>query len=145
MSNQSDRRTTALKWLIAFSLISTSIHFTHNFVEVGSYPSQFAGWTVQLAIVLAWPVLTAIGIRGYGLYRRGRRREAHRLLAAYSLLGISTLGHFLEGTPDVPAFFFATILTDGIAGLSILAFVLSSVRAERHGAPAELVGGESGA
>jgi hypothetical protein len=133
MADGADGRTKLLKWLIAFSLISTSIHFTHNFAEVGEYPSQFAGWTVQVAIVLSWPILTAIGIRGYLLYREGRRQAAHRYLAAYSVLGISTLGHFLEGTPDVPAFFFATIFTDGLAGLSILAFVLLSMRAERQG------------
>lgn len=130
-----------LRWLVTFSVISTGIHFTHNFIEVDNYPSDLAPtWLVQVVIVLAWPVLTAIGIRGYRLYRDGRLREAHLHLAAYSVLGITTLGHFLEGTPDIPPFFFATIFTDGLAGLSILGFVLLSMRAQRQTARAPLAG-----
>jgi hypothetical protein len=122
-----------LRWLITFGVISTGVHFTHNFIEVDSYPSDLAPtWLVQVVILLSWPVLTAIGIRGYRLYRDGRLREAHLHLAAYSVLGITTLGHFLEGTPDIPPFFFATIFTDGLAGFSILGFVLLSMRAERQ-------------
>jgi hypothetical protein len=47
------------------------------------------------------------------------------------VLGITTLGHFLYGVPDIPLVFFATIFTDGIAGFAILAFTLLSVRARR--------------
>jgi hypothetical protein len=126
-------RVRVLRWLITFSVVSTGIHFTHNFVKVDSYPSDLAPpWLVQAVILLSWPVLTAIGVRGYRLYRDGRLHDAHIHLAAYSVLGISTLGHFLEGTPDIPAFFFATIFTDGLAGFSILAFVLLSMRAQRR-------------
>jgi hypothetical protein len=133
MAGGSVDRVRVLKWLIAFSVVSTGIHFTHNFIQVDSYPSELVPpAVVQVVIVLSWPVLTAIGIRGYRLYRDGRLREAHVHLAAYSVLGITTLGHFLEGTPQIPPFFFATIFTDGLAGLSILAFVLLSARAERQ-------------
>jgi hypothetical protein len=126
-------RVRVLKGLIAFSVLSTGIHFTHNFIQVDSYPSQLVPpAVVQVVIVLSWPALTAIGIRGYRLYRDGRLREAHLHLAAYSVLGITTLGHFLEGTPQIPPFFFATIFTDGLAGLSILGFVMLSMRAERQ-------------
>jgi hypothetical protein len=134
-----------LRALMAFSVISTGIHFTHNFVEIDRYPSGILPeWAIQAVILLSWPVLTAIGIRGYRLYREGRLREAHLHLAAYSTLGLATPGHFLEGTPDIPAFFFATIFTDALAGLSILAFVLVSMRAQRQAAAAPLRG-ESGA
>lgn len=139
MAERGVDRVRVLRWLITFSVISTGIHFTHNFIEVDSYPSDLAPtWLVQVVILLSWPVLTAIGIRGYRLYREGRLREAHLHLAAYSVLGITTLGHFLEGTPDIPPFFFATIFTDGLAGFSILGFVLLSMRAERRRAEAPL-------
>jgi hypothetical protein len=139
MAGGVEDRVRVLRVLIVFSVLSTGIHFTHNFVKVDNYPSDLApGWLVQAAILLAWPVLTAIGIRGYRLYREGRYREAHLHLAAYSVLGITTLGHFLEGTPDIPPFFFATIFTDGIAGFSILVFVLLSMRAQRRRTEAPL-------
>lgn len=139
MAERGVDRVRVLRWLITFSVISTGIHFTHNFIEVDSYPSDLAPtWLVQVVILLSWPALTAIGIRGYRLYREGRLREAHLHLAAYSVLGITTLGHFLEGTPDIPPFFFATIFTDGLAGFSILGFVLLSMRAERRRGEAPL-------
>jgi hypothetical protein len=135
-------RLRVLRALMAFSVISTGIHFTHNFIEVDRYPSGvLPEWAIQAVILLSWPVLTAIGIRGYRLYREGQLSEAHLHLAAYSVLGITTLGHFLEGTPDIPAFFFATIFTDALAGFSILAFVLLSMRAQRQAAGVPLRGG----
>src|SRR3954454_3911168 len=128
------RRLSVLRALLAFSVVSTGLHYTHNFVKVDDYPGGFPGDTaVQVAIVVFWPLLTAVGLLGYRLYRSGRLYPAHVCLAVYSLTGITTLGHFLAGNPDIPAFFYATIFTDGIAGLSLLAFVVVSAR--RRGAP----------
>jgi hypothetical protein len=117
-----------LRALLAFSIASTALHYTHNFVAASDYPGPVASVAVQVAIVLFWPVLTAIGLLGYRLYKRGRSYPAHVCLAVYSVTGLSTLGHFLSGTPKIPPFFFATIFTDGLAGLSILAFVVVSAR-----------------
>ena len=110
-----------LRALLAFSIASTAAHYSHNFVEIDSYPGGGVGQ--QMLILVSWPLLTAIGIYGYRLYVRGRRREAHACLAIYSLAGLVTPGHFLAGEPDIPAFFYATIFTDFLAGASILAFV----------------------
>ena len=130
-----EARLRLLRWLLAFSILSTGLHYTHNFFEIDSYPETFApGWAVQAAIILFWPVLTIGGLHGYRLYRDGRLPEAHRMLALYSLTGLTTPLHFLSGNPEIPAFFYATIFTDGIAGLAILAFVLASASAERRAA-----------
>jgi hypothetical protein len=123
------RRTTILRAILAISVVSTALHYTHNFVAASDYPGPVPSVAVQVAIVLFWPVLTAIGLLGYRLYREGRLYPAHVCLAIYSVTGISTLGHFLSGTPKIPAFFFGTIFTDGLAGLSVLAFVVASARA----------------
>ena len=132
-----DRRTTILRAILAFSIVSTALHYTHNFVSVGDYPSGFVGNTgIQVAIVVFWPLLTAIGLLGYRLYARRRHYPAHVALAIYSITGISTLGHFLNGTPKIPAFFFATIFTDGLAGLAVLTFVVLSARAPARAATA---------
>ena len=131
-----DRRLTILRAILAFSMVSTALHYTHNFVKVDDYPGGFPGDTaIQVAIVVFWPLLTAIGLLGYRLYRDRRFYRAHVCLAIYSVTGISTLGHFLNGTPKIPAFFFATIFTDGLAGLSVLAFVLWSARTQPRPAP----------
>lgn len=122
-----------LKGLLAFSILSTGIHYTHNFFEVDKYPGGFPPhWVVQASILLFWPVLTVAGLFGYRLYREGRLPEAHRMLALYSLTGLTTPLHFLSGNPEIPAFFYVTIFTDGLAGLSIAAFVLASAAASRR-------------
>ncbi len=129
-------RVELLRGLIVFSVLSTAIHFTHNVVAADQYPDDLVGPdTVKVGVILFWPTLTAIGLLGYFLYSRGRYREAHPALLIYSMLGISTLGHFLDGSPDIPAFFYATIFTDGLAGFAIAAFTLWSMRVTR-GEPA---------
>jgi hypothetical protein len=122
-------RLSLLRGLVAFSVISTGLHFTHNFVKIDQYPDDLvSGDVVRVAILVAWPLFTAIGIAGYRLYRDGRYSTAHLFLLAYSALGISTLGHFLDGSPDIAAFWYVTIFTDAIAGFAILGFTLWSMR-----------------
>ena len=126
---------TALRVILAFSVLSTAAHYGHNFVEIDSYPGGGTGQ--QVLILLSWPLLTAIGLYGYRLYASGRHREAHISLLIYSLAGLVTPGHFLAGEPDIPAFFYATIFTDFIAGAAIVAFVVWSATrpAPRRPAP----------
>ena len=117
-------RLNILKGILAFSVLSTAGHYSHNFVEMDSYPG--GGPVVQVLIVLSWPLLTAIGLYGYRLYAQGRYRDAHVHLLIYSLTGLITPLHFVYGSPDIPAFWYATIFTDFLAGASIVAFVVWS-------------------
>jgi hypothetical protein len=121
----------ALRAILAFSIVSTALHYTHNFVAVEDYPdsSIASDASTQVGVLISWPLLTAIGLIGYRLYSRGRFRVAHAALLTYSLTGLITIGHFLDGVPDIPAFWFATIFTDFAAGLAMLAFVAWSSRA----------------
>jgi hypothetical protein len=129
------RRLTALKTILAAGILSTAIHYTHNFVAVDRYPGPKDLYTVtRIAIVVAWPLLTLIGLTGYRRYRERRYSEAHVCLVVYSITGIATLGHFLYGNPKIPAFFYATLFTDALTGLAILAFVLWSARTMRPSA-----------
>lgn len=114
-----------LKVILAAEILSTAIHYTHNFVEVSRYPGPRDLYTpTRIAIVVAWPLLTWIGLIGYRRYREGRLREAQVCLAVYSVTGIVTLGHFLYGNPRIPAFFYASLFTDAATGLATLAFAL---------------------
>jgi hypothetical protein len=125
-----DRRQalTVLKAILAASMLSTAIHYTHNFIAVNRYPGPGGGFytVVRVAIVVGWPLLTAIGLLGYRRYREARYQEARVCLAVYSLTGLATMGHFIYGNPRIPAFFYATLFTDSVAGLAVLAFVLWS-------------------
>ena len=124
-----NRARRVLRAILAFSILSTGLHYAHNFVEIDSYPRGLVGPAViQAAIVVSWPLLTLLALRAYRLYVDGRYRPAHLSLAVYSLTGLVTPGHFLDGTPDIPPFFFATIFTDALAGLAVLAFVGWSAR-----------------
>lgn len=105
------RRRAILAALIVACIVSTGAHFTYNYVEIAHYPqsSFISDSAVKLAIVVAWPALTAAGLIGYWLYARLRYAAAYPLLALYSLLGIATLGHFAFGSPHIPPFWYATI------------------------------------
>jgi hypothetical protein len=130
----------ALRAIIAFNLLSTSVHYAHNFVMAHNYPTVFPfvnATAYQVGIIVFWPLLTAEGLRGYRLYEAGETQRPRRMLAAYSLLGLTTLGHFLGGNPDIPPFFYATMFTDFLAGSALLAFVAWTFR--RQSAPDVLV------
>jgi hypothetical protein len=115
------RGLTALRLILCFSIASTATHYAHNFVAIDDYPG--GGPALRVAIVLSWPALTAIALYGYRLYTEGRFREAHICLLLYAPLGLLTPAHFLSGEPDIPVIFYATIFTDGLAGLAIVGFV----------------------
>jgi hypothetical protein len=113
-----------LRVILAAGILSTAIHYTHNFVEVHAYPGPHGAFDTftRVLIVVAWPLLTAIGLLGYRRYREARYGETRVCLAVYSLTGLATFGHFIYGSPHIPAFFYATLFTDGLTGLAVLAF-----------------------
>ena len=137
MTDAHDRRLRLLRPIIGFLMISTALHYTHNFVQIEDYPQASfpSNSAVQVAIVVSWPLLTAIGLWGYREYRHHRYRNAHASLLTYSVLGWFTLGHFTQGNPDIPAFWYATIFTDAIGAAALTAWVVWSSRAIAAAAP----------
>jgi hypothetical protein len=115
--------TATLRLLLAASILSTAVHYTDNFVNVADFPQP--GWVDRPVVAIAWVLLTAVGLLGYRLYTRGRFFAAHALLAVYSYTGLSSLGHYLYGTPD-PVLRNLSIVADGLTGGAILAFVVWS-------------------
>jgi hypothetical protein len=123
------RRLSILRWILGFGIFTTGLHFTHNFVAIDQYPDDLvSGSVVRVAILLFWPLFTGLALYAYRLYAQGRLREAHPLLLGYAFFALTTLGHFLDGTPDIAPFWFATIFTDALAGAAVLAFTLWSMR-----------------
>ena len=126
--------TRALQVIIAFNLVSTAIHYSHNFVEASSYPPVFPfvnETAYKVGIVVFWPLLTALGLWAYRLYARGETRRPRVLLTAYAILGFSTIGHFLGGEPQIAPFPYATIFTDFFGGSALLVFVAWTFWADR--------------
>jgi hypothetical protein len=115
--------TSTLRLLLVAAIVSTAVHYTDNFVNVDDFPQP--GWVDKPVVAVSWLLLTAIGLLGYRLYANGRFFAAHALLAVYSYTGLSSLGHYLYGTPD-PLLRNLSILADGLTGGAILAFVVWS-------------------
>ena len=132
MAHEHQRRLRILLGIMAFTTLSTVLHYTHNFVEIDQYPtsSLISSGIVQVGVFVVWPLFTAFGMVGYRLYSQRRYKQAHACLITYSFVGWLTLGHFTSGTPDIPAFWFATIFTDAIAAAAITGFVLWSARSQ---------------
>jgi hypothetical protein len=118
------------------SVLLTSFHYTDNFVSIDSYPQP--DWVTTGAVLVSWPLLTAFGVAGYLLYRSGRFELAHACLLVYSTTGLSSLGHFLSGSPDeFTTRGLVSIFTDAAAGSAVLAVTVCSMLAHRtRSAPA---------
>jgi len=114
-----------LRVILAFSLLTTTLHYAHNIIRAADYP-QIPGIPVvvaQVVVAFAWVLFTTFGVLGYRAYLGGRYPRALAFLLVYSLSGLVSAGHFLVGVPQVPAFWFATIFTDTAAALALWAFV----------------------
>jgi len=116
---------TALRVILAFSLLSTTLHYAHNVIRAADYPplEGIPLAVTQLVVAFTWVLLTTFGVLGYRAYLGGRYSRALVFLLVYSLSGLASAGHFLVGVPQVPAFWFATIFTDSLAALALWAFV----------------------
>ncbi|WP_409494620.1 hypothetical protein [Amycolatopsis sp. cmx-11-12] len=116
---------TVLRLVMAFTLLSTTLHYAHNVIRAADYP-QVEGIPVGVAatlVVVAYVLFTTFGVLGYRDYLRGRYWRALAFLMVFSLSGLASLGHFLVAVPQIPAFWFATIYTDTAAALLLWAFV----------------------
>ena len=121
-----------LRFLLAAAIASSALHYAHNFVMADMYPPLPPLFPNALAfrigIAIAWPLLTGMAIWGYTRYVAGHVRQGAWAFIAYSFVGISTIGHFLGPSPDIPPFFFATIFTDFLTGMAMLGFGIATLR-----------------
>ncbi|MEU4666401.1 hypothetical protein AB0F91_00190 [Amycolatopsis sp. NPDC023774] len=116
---------TALRVILAFTLLTTTFHYAHNVIRAQDYP-QIPGIPVlaaQIVVAFGWVLFTGFGLTGYRCYVRGRYWRALGFLLICSLGGLAGAGHFLVGVPRIPAFWFATIFTDAAAAIALWLFV----------------------
>ena len=123
-----------LRAILAFSLLTTTLHYSHNVIRAADYP-QTPGLPVvaaQIVVAFGWMLFTTFGVLGYRAYLGGRYPRALAFLLVYSLSGLASAGHFLVGVPQIPAFWFATIFTDAVAALALWGFVTWAWSAMNH-------------
>lgn len=80
--------------LLAYAAASL-FHHVHNAAYLTAYPNLPA-WLSPAGVYLAWALVTAVGVAGYLLLRRGCARGGLALLCAYAALGLTGLGHYVR-------------------------------------------------
>jgi hypothetical protein len=124
--------------IVFFTAVASSIgHYTDNYLAFDRYPNDGVGPDVTAnSVWIAWVVFTAVGVAGYLLYRRGDIRRGSALLAAYSVSGLISLGHYTApGMSELAWCRHVNIWVDILCGVAVLAFAIWSVRQTRGYAP----------
>jgi hypothetical protein len=78
--------------LLAYAAASL-FHHVHNATYLSAYPNLPA-WLTPAGVYLAWAVVTATGVSGYLLLRRGQALAGLALLGVYAALGLTGLDHY---------------------------------------------------
>ena len=68
-------------------------HYAHNAEFLGDYPNMPA-WLSPALVYGAWLGVTAVGLVGYFLIRRGYQLAGLAVLGVYGALGLDGLGHY---------------------------------------------------
>jgi hypothetical protein len=122
-----------VRWVVFATIAVTLFHFTDNAVNVDTYPK--ASWQpdwFDIVVVVGWVVYTAVGVAGYMAYRRGNFRVAHAGLLLYGYLVISSLGHFVYGSPSgLTTRGLISVFVDVAAGSVVVAVAAWSIIARR--------------
>jgi hypothetical protein len=122
-----------VRLVVITTIVLSLFHFTDNAINVDSYPK--ASWQpdwFQYLVAVAWVLYTAVGVAGFVLYRRGRFRAAHVGLVIYGYLVLSSLGHFLYGSPgELTTRGVVSVFVDAAAGSVVIAVAVWSMLARR--------------
>ena len=124
--------------IVFFTAVASSIvHYTDNYLAFDRFPQGSSGPEVTDDMIwIAWVVLTAFGVAGYVLYRRGQVRQGSMLLAVYSISGLVGLAHYTApGMSELAWWRHANIWVDIVCGVAVLVFAIWSVQQTRTAAP----------
>lgn len=83
-----------LQLLLAAYAIASLLHFIHNAEYLPDYPGLPPTWT-RLGVYAVWAGITAVGLSGWWLLRRGWRITGLFVVLAYALFGLDSLGHYV--------------------------------------------------
>jgi hypothetical protein len=120
-----------VRFVVFASILVTAFHFTDNAISIDTYPQP--AWISEAVVWVAWPIYTAFGIAGYLFFKQGRHELGAWFLLAYSFTGISSLGHFLSGSPDeFTTRGLASVLMDGAIGFTVAGVAIWALLAYRQ-------------
>jgi hypothetical protein len=112
-----------VRLVLGAAIVSTLIHYTDNFVNIEEYPQPH--WINHAVIPTVWVILTAVGLGGYALFRRGSYAAAGLCFLVYSYTGLSSLGHYSYGPlSDFSTKMHAGIWLDALTGAAVLVVAL---------------------
>jgi hypothetical protein len=119
----------ALPWLLLLYGAASLLHFAHNAEFLADYPNLPPGLS-RSEVYLAWCAITAAGLAGYVLYRRGRELIGLAVLIAYAVVGFDGLLHYGRAPlhAHTPTMNF-TILSEVVAA-TLLLIALVQIAAE---------------
>jgi hypothetical protein len=127
-----------VRLVVLGTIAVTLFHFTDNAVNIDTYPK--AGWQPEwfdIVVAVGWVLYSAVGVAGVLLYQQERFRAAHICLVLYGYLVVSSLGHFLYGSPDeLTTRGLVSVFVDVAAGSVVIAMAAWSILAQRSPAPA---------
>jgi hypothetical protein len=92
MPQQPIRADGLLLLVLAYAAASL-LHHVHNAVYLAGYPNMPA-WLTPTGVLAAWAGVTAVGVAGWLLVRRGYRVAGLGGLALYAALGLYGLAHY---------------------------------------------------
>jgi hypothetical protein len=120
-------RASFLVMLLLAQTATSFLHFAHNAEFLSDYPNMPA-WLSPPMIYVAWLAVTAIGLGGYLLVRRGYEIAGLAILAAYAALGFDSLAHYsLADFGDHNAMTHLTIWLEAASAALLLAFAASAL------------------
>lgn len=94
MNAESAQRRKRLAVLLLAYGAASLVHFVHNAEFLPEYPGLPRTWTRE-GVYFAWMAMTAVGLAGWFLAKRGFATAGLLLLAVYAVLGMDSLGHYV--------------------------------------------------
>ena len=90
----SAQSTAVLPVLLLLYGVASLVHFIHNAEFVADYPNLPAAWTRE-GVYAAWLGVTAVGVAGWLILKRGFALAGLLLILVYAALGLDSLGHYV--------------------------------------------------
>jgi hypothetical protein len=107
------------------------LHFVHNATFLHEYPNMPPSLT-PLGVYGAWCAVAAVGLLGYGVYRRKHIPAGLALIALYAFLGFGGLDHYVVAPVAAHSWVMnITVVIEVAAAAALLWGVVLSVMGHR--------------
>ena len=114
--------------LVGTAAALSLVHYADNYLNFDLYPQEGAFLEISRDLVwISWLVFAGFALAAYRLWQRGRIAAACMCLAAFSISGLISLGHYTaDGMSELAAWRHVFIWVDITLGAAILAFAVKT-------------------